>query len=325
MSNINIGVIGTANIADRYVIPTILELSDRYNLKGIAGRSKTKAELFANKFNTSPYNHYLDLIKDNSIQAVYIPLPNSLHYDWIKLALQNGKHVLVEKSMACTLSHVIELNQLAEDENLVLMENFQFRFHKQLTLIKKILADGTIGDLRQVRSAFGFPPFPDSNNIRYKRELGGGSLLDAGAYPLKVSQEIINEPLFVDSASLYTDSNLNVDIWGSAQLKSRVSKITSQISFGFDNAYKCELEIWGSKGSIKANRIFTAPPGFKAEIIVNNSESEEKILLPPDNHFANMLNKFYSYIVHSDSCENEYISNVAQAKLINELRELAKA
>lgn len=324
MSKVNIGVIGTANIADRFIIPTILQLDSIYNLKGIAGRSKDKANIFANKFDTAVYDSYDDLLRDDEIQAVYIPLPNSLHYKWVEQALNYNKHVLVEKSMACSLTEVTELNKLAQGKKLVLLENFQFRFHKQLALIKKIIKDETIGEIRQIRSAFGFPPFPDYSDIRYQKRLGGGSLLDAGAYPIKVTQEIIDESLYVDSASLFIDPSLNVDIWGSAQLKSLNSKVTSQISFGFDNAYKCELEVWGSKGYIKANRIFTSPPGSQAKVIIETAEGQKVLLTPNDNHFANLLNKFYSYIIGNEDCKKEYMSNIIQAELISQVHNLAE-
>lgn len=326
MSNpvINIGVLGAANIAEKFVIPAILSLPDSFKLTAIASRSPIKAHDFSKKFNVDVYEDYGLIIDDPAIDAVYIPLPNALHSHWIKKALIAGKHVLVEKSMACTLEEVIALNALAAEKKLVLMENFQFRFHKQLDKIKQLLADGAIGELRQIRSAFGFPPFPDYNNIRYQKRLGGGSLLDAGAYPIKVTQEIIDDSLYVDSASLFIDPYLNVDIWGSAQLKSLNSKVTSQISFGFDNAYKCELEIWGSKGYIKANRIFTSPPGSQATVIIETAEGQKALSTPNDNHFGNLLNKFHSYIVGNEDCKKEYISNIIQAELISQVQNLAE-
>ena len=97
-------------------------------------------------------------------------------------------HVLVEKSLACEYAQVVELNDLAKKKGLALIENFQFRFHSQLQYIKNIVGSGKIGELRCIKSAFGFPPFQEKNNIRYQKELGGGALLDAGAYPIKISQ-----------------------------------------------------------------------------------------------------------------------------------------
>jgi len=317
---IKIGVIGGANIADRFVVPAILMLPQLFELSAIASRDKSKADALAKKFGAKAYYDYDSLLDNSSVQAVYIPLPNSLHYQWIKKALLAGKHVLVEKSMACTLEDVIELNELAQKNNLVLLENFQFRFHKQLDKIKTLLAEGAIGELRNIKSSFGFPPFTDKNNIRYKEELGGGALLDAGAYPLKLAQEILNEKLYVDSASLFYDSKIGVDIWGAAQIKSIDSPLVMQASFGFDNSYMCNLEIWGSKGVINAERIFTSPPGQEANINLITNKGKEVITILEDNHFANLLIYFSDLILNPITAKKEYVSNVIQANLIAQLR-----
>jgi len=322
-AKINIGVLGCANIAKRFMIPTLNELSEHFNLIGVASRAENKANSFAEKFNTKAFFDYDSLINSENINAVYIPLPNSLHYEWIKKALSQGLHVLVEKSLACTFEEVVELNELAKKNNLVLFENFQFRFHSQLQHIKELLAEGKIGELRNIRSSFGFPPFPDKTNIRYNKELGGGALLDAGTYPIKISQIFLGSDLYIDSASLYEDAEKGVDIWGSAYIKQKSSKVTSQIAFGFDNYYQNTIELWGSKGKISANRIFTAPPGYQPSIKLETNNGSEVIEVAADHHFKNMLVNFYSLINDKKELQVEYQKNINQARLIKELREKA--
>ena len=161
---INIGVIGCANIADKYVLPALLQ-SANFNIVGIASRNKEKADDFAVKYRTKGYHSYENLLENPLLQAVYIPLPNSMHYEWISKSLEIGLHVLVEKSMACSYPDVLKLNNLAKEKNLVLIENFQFRFHSQLKYIKNLVDDGALGELRSLRSSFGFPPFQDKKNI----------------------------------------------------------------------------------------------------------------------------------------------------------------
>lgn len=320
---IKIGVLGCADIAQKYVIPSIKNLEDKFELVGVASRTSRKAKEYATKFNTKPYSCYEDLLDSGSLDAVYIPLPNALHYEWVQYALKNKIHVLVEKSLACNLDEVIQLNQLAKKNNVVLIENFQFRFHPQLEFIKNIIKSGEIGELRLLRSSFGFPPFKDKNNIRYQKDLGGGALLDAGAYPIKLSQEILGTELIINSASLYYDDGFNVDTWGSAQLVSVKSKVTSQISFGFDNFYQCKLEVWGSNGIIRTNRIFTAPPSFNVEIeiVTNNGTRIEHV--PACNHFDNLLCYFARLINDEEDKNTEYEQNVNQARLVAELLEVS--
>ncbi|MEA3450587.1 MAG: Gfo/Idh/MocA family oxidoreductase [Bacteroidota bacterium] len=317
---INIGILGCANIAQRFVIPALKELNE-FNVIGIASRTRNKANEFAEKFGIRPFFNYKSLLELDELDAVYIPLPNSMHYEWIKKSLNKNLNVLVEKSMACSYEEVIELNSLAKDKNIVLIENFQFRFHSQLKYIKDLVDSGSIGELRNLSVSFGFPPFSDINNIRYKRELGGGALLDAGAYPLKISQIFLGNDIFVDSASLSIPKDKQVDIFGSAYIKQKNGDITSQIAFGFDHYYQNCIELWGSKGKIYTNRIFTAAPGFEPIIELETNNGKEIIKLPTDNHFKNMLKYFYLQILNKNKIDNEYIQNNNQARLIKELME----
>lgn len=322
IKKINIGILGCARIAQRFVIPSIKEL-DEFNIVGIASRSEAKANQFSQEFNIQPFYSYESLLEQENIDAIYIPLPNNLHYEWIKKALDKNLHVLVEKSMACELKEVELLNKIAKEKGLVLIENFQFRFHSQLQYIKHLVDSGSIGELRNIRSSFGFPPFSDSDNIRYKKELGGGALLDAGAYPIKISQLFLGNEIYVDSASLEYPSNYEVDIWGSAMLKQKGGKLTSQIAFGFDHFYQNSLELWGSKGKIFTNRIFTAAPGFEPILEVETANGKEIISLDADQPFKNMLKHFYNQISNKKIDESEYLQNINQARLIDELKKLA--
>ncbi|TKB53965.1 Gfo/Idh/MocA family protein [Ferrimonas aestuarii] len=315
---IRVGVLGCANISDRFVIPAIKALTELYELVAVASRTKTKADQFADKYDCLAIDDYQELVSRDDIDLVYIPLPNSLHYEWVKKSLLSGKHVLVEKSLACNQSDVQELSELSRSKNLILMENFQFRFHSQLKKIKELIDSGVVGELRLVKSCFGFPPFPDANNIRYSPTLGGGALLDAGAYPIKVSQEILGVDLTVAAARLEHNSELEVDLWGSGQLIQKNSSVVSQISFGFDNFYQCNLEIWGSKGMIKANRIFTSPPGTEAIINVVTNDGNQDIVIPQENHFENLLTHLHECI--SEGLNEEVGLNINQARLIEEFK-----
>ena len=323
MSNhlVKVGILGCANIAERFVIPAFLELNNLYSLEAIASRDKEKSKKLTNNFGGTPLGSYNELISNDNIHLVYIPLPNSLHAKWIEAALNSGKHVLVEKTMTCSLEETIHLNQLAKEKKLILIENFQFRFHSQLEIIKNIINSGELGELRNITSCFGFPPFSDKENIRYSKELGGGALLDAGAYPLKLTQEILGQDVYIDSASLNTLKCSSVDIWGGAQLKSRSKGVISQISFGFDNHYQCKLEVWCSEGIITAQRIFTSPPNQRAVITVKTNEGSKEISTDKDNHFKNLLEALYSMITSPEIATNEYECNINQARLIKELKE----
>lgn len=323
MSNqLKIGVLGCADIAKRFLIPAINESSD-FQLIGISSRSENKADKFAKIFNTNPFYDY-NILLNSGLDAIYIPLPNALHFEWVKKALNQNIHVLVEKSLACSLEEVIELNQLAKNKELVLLENFQFRFHKQINFILNKINNDELGEINLFRSSFGFPPFKDSKNIRYVNSLGGGSLLDAGAYTLKVSQIFLGNDIFVDSANLFISKKFNVDINGSASLKQKNGNLISQVAFGFNHFYQNSIEIWGSKGKLTAQRIFTAGPGINATILLETADNKENFLLEKDNHFRNMLSHFSSLIRNPKLSILEYSDNINQARLINEVFEKSK-
>lgn len=322
---INIGVLGAAKIAERSVVPAIAELREQFNLIGIASRDKHKARYLADQYGTATYSSYQELIEQPTLEAVYIPLPNSLHYTWVKKALERNIHVLVEKSMGCTSSEVSELNTLAEKQGLVLLENFQFRFHSQFATLQKMIADEEIGEIRHLRSSFGFPPFADADDIRYRLDLGGGALLDAGAYTIKISQLLLGNELEVQAASLMHDPQKKIDIGGSATLKQRTGDIVSQIAFGFDNYYQCRIEAWGSVGKLSTNRIFTAPPSHQPVFELEKQNIRMQITLPTDNHFVRMLEHFYKLVVGQGPKELEYRQNIKQAELIESVRRCAHA
>tara|TARA_Y100001980_G_C14551304_1_gene334503 strand:- start:1471 stop:2448 length:978 start_codon:yes stop_codon:yes gene_type:complete len=318
VKSINIGILGYSSIAKRSIIPALLSIPEKFTLKGIASKSYLNQNFVFGRTIIDSFNTYSSLIQDNNIDAIYISLPNSMHSKWIEKSLDLDLHVLVEKPLATNLTDVKRLNDIASDKNLALMENFQFRFHKQLSLLKDLLKENEIGQLRCLKSSFGFPPL-NNNNIRYQSALGGGALLDAGVYPLKISSIFLKNDISVSSSILNYDDKLGVDIWGGGHLVQNNGKLFSQISFGFDNFYQCSIEIWGSAGKLSANRIFTAPAEQKQIISLENGSGKAKIEVPPDNQFQNMLKHFHKLIFSKNLRNPEYDQNITQGKLIQEM------
>jgi NDP-hexose-3-ketoreductase len=315
---VRIGVLGIASIARRMAIPAIQSASTRFRLAGLASRDASKAREAAAELACPAYDSYEALLEDPSIDAVYIPLPNGLHYQYVMQALRNRKHVWVEKSLGCDSAEVEEMVRTARDLDLVLLENFQFRKHSQLSSIRTLLRDGVIGELRSVRVSFGFPPFKDAGNIRYDPALKGGALLDAGAYPLKIAPYFLGEDIEVTAASLSFDPVRKVDIWGGGMLTQKHGPLFCHFGFGFDHHYQCALELWGSTGKLFTNRIFTAPPGYSPRLLIETAQGTEERVLPPDDHFVRMLEHFHDLIRNDRRAEDS--GNLLQASLIERVR-----
>jgi dTDP-3,4-didehydro-2,6-dideoxy-alpha-D-glucose 3-reductase len=323
IKKVKIGVLSTANISKRSLIPAIKSLPELYELRGIASRDLSKAEELAREFDAEAYGSYEALLDKEIIDAVYIPLPNALHYRYAKLALASGIHVLVEKSLACSLSEVEELVELAKKNKLVMLENFQFRFHSQLKFLKEQIKNGKLGELRMLKAFFGFPPFADADNIRYQKHLGGGALLDAGAYTTKISQILLGLGLQVKAASLNSAPAREVDIWGGAYLEHPDNGVFATLAFGFDLYYQCGVELWFSKGKISTNRLFTAPAPYEPKFEIENAEGKSVLTLDPDDHFSNMLSYFFDCIFDSGKMEKENEQNLDQARLLESIKIIA--
>ena len=313
----NWGVLGCANIAISSVIPALIKVSKNDTIT-VASRNIEKAKKTAKEFGCEYTNSYDDLLSIDSINAIYIPLPTGLHFEWIMKAIEKEKHILVEKSAAICYIEAQQIIELAKNKNVAVVENFQFQHHSQHQHVFDLLKANEIGEIRAFRSSFGFPPFSEDTNIRYDKSLGGGALLDSGAYVLKATSFIMGNGFEVKSSFLNYNDKFNVDWFGGAFLVNKEKNIFSEVAFGFDNFYQCNYEIWGSKGKITVTRAFTAKADFNPNIILEKQGYKEEIELPKDDHFLNMI-LYFTNIVNNESFEKEWDNLLVQAKLIDQV------
>ncbi len=285
-----IGILGAADIAYRRFLPA-LEKCPEIVYVGVASRTLEKTLRFAERFGGKVYGSYGELLADKSVDAVYVPLPPALHYEWGKKVLLAGKHLFMEKPFTTAPGDTRELLELAAERRLITHENYMFLYHRQLTKVKELIADGMLGKIRLYRMAFGFPKRAEGD-FRYCKTLGGGALLDCGGYPVRLALDLLGESARVVQAKLVQLEGYEVDLYGSAVLENDAGQ-TAQISFGMDNSYKCELEVWGSRGCLQAGRIFTAPSDFEPVITVKTQAGEETASVQADDAFLNSLHQFY--------------------------------
>lgn len=330
---IRVGVLGTASIAQRRMIPAMKKLdqmeyvcvatSTREEMGGghsdaeyaaVQSRKEEKGQAFVESFGGDFVTGYAKLLERTDIDAVYIPLPPALHAQWAKYALECGKHVILEKPFTTNYEDTASIVQLAKEKDLAVFENYGFCYHNQMTLIQETLERGTIGDLRLIRASFGFPR-RESNDFRYVNALGGGALLDCGGYTLKAATQLLGRDVSVKGAVLMDTPEFDVDIYGHAMLCNRAGAC-AQVSFGMDNSYKCELEIWGSTGYISAPRIFTAPDGFPAPVIVRTANGAEE-LHAVDDQFERVLLAFRQSICDKKARSDAYEDILLQSKLVD--------
>ena len=317
MSKLRIGVMGCADIAWRAMIPAMMECEDVF-LVAIASRTEEKARKFADRFKCNAFVSYEKLLDRDDIDAVYMPLPTGLHEEWVLKTLEAGKHILVEKSFAENIRSARAMVDLARGKKLLVLENFLFPHHLQHAWVNDLISRGDLGGIHLLRCTFGFPPLP-RDNFRYDRKLGGGALLDAGAYVVKASQLFLGSDLKVLGAKLKYDDDLGVDIYGDAMFKNNMGQI-AQVSFGFNYFYQCNYEFLGTKGKLVVERAFTPPPGFRPTVHLEYQDRKQEFTLAEDNYYANMCRFFARTVITQNDFQTHWDALISQAKLLDAIR-----
>ena len=195
--SLNWGILSTANIGRAALIPAI-RASGNGALVAVASRQASTAQAFASTHGIpESYPSYQALLQASSIDAVYLPLPNSLHREWTIKAAEHGKHILCEKPLGLAAAECHEMAAAAKANGVILMEAFMYRFHPQIGRVLALIQDGAIGALKSIRSAFTFR-LTKPGNIRLDLALGGGALMDVGCYCVNVSRTLAgSEPVEV--------------------------------------------------------------------------------------------------------------------------------
>ena len=182
---LRIGVLGCANIARSFCRD--VAASPAVRITAVASRDAAKAQAFAADFGLArAHASYEALLADAELDAIYLPLPNSLHAQWAVNAAHAGKHVLCEKPLALGLAEAQAMFDAAAASKVMLLEAFPYYFQPQTGAMVALLHSGVIGSVQSVQSCFGFTLPNPVNNIRMAPELGGGALLDAGSYALSI-------------------------------------------------------------------------------------------------------------------------------------------
>lgn len=272
---------------------------------------------FFEQYGGAVYASYQDVLTDSSIDAIYIPLPPGLHYIWANRALGQGKHVLLEKPFTSELSSTQLLISLSREKDLAVHENYMFAFHSQIDYVRGILAERKLGEVRLVRIDFGFP-FRGSNDFRYSKSLGGGALLDCGGYTIKLASLLLGSSATVSTSRLNFGRGLEVDLYGSATLENDEGLVV-QVSFGMDNDYRCDIDVWGSEATLHSGRILTAPNGYEPTMILRSNGEEVLTTLPADDSFKKSLDHFVACVENDTIREENRVSILRQASLVQDI------
>jgi D-xylose 1-dehydrogenase (NADP+, D-xylono-1,5-lactone-forming) len=279
---VRLGILSTARI-NRLLLAGARQ-TDRVEVAAVASRDPARAQAYAREHGIErAYGAYEELLADAEIEAVYNPLPNSLHVEWSVRALEAGKHVLCEKPMSRHPPDVERAFDVADRAGVVLTEAFMYRHNPQTARLKELVDGGAIGDLRLVRSAFGFT-IGDEANIRLAADLDGGALMDVGCYCVSGSRLLAGEPERVYGRSV-AEGGVDTTFVGTLEF---AGDVLAQFDCGFRMPPRHDLEAVGTEGSVYlADPWHCRRPGIELR---RDGRVEEIALEPVDSYRLELEN-----------------------------------
>lgn len=245
---LRLGILGCARIAHQFVRDAAPSPALRF--VAVASRDAAKAADFAATHGL-PIHHasYEALLADPEVDAIYLPLPNSLHAEWAVKAAEAGKHVLCEKPLALDGAEAAAMFAAARRAGVVLLEAYPWTFQPQATAMLALIQGGAIGSLRSIQASFGFTIGNPQANIRMRPELGGGALLDAGSYPLSLIRFVMGDaPARVQAESEWSESGVDIATFATLHF---AGGRRAQLSCAMNTAHHRHASIVGSAGTIE--------------------------------------------------------------------------
>ncbi len=270
-SSIAWGVLSTANIGRKLVNPAI-RASHNGRLHAVASRDDARAAAFAADGGFAVHHGSYDaLLADDTVQAVYIPLPNALHHRWTIAAAEAGKDILCEKPLALSAAECREMDAAARANGVLLMEAFMYRFHPRTERMIAMVRAGTLGAPRAIRSAFTFK-LARTDDIRLDAALGGGALMDVGCYCVNVSRSLAGaEPVEVQAWATWGGNGVDTSLSGAM-------RFADGLVARFDCALtmeRCEeVQVAGTDATLTADASFVARPTGVDLVLHRGRESE---------------------------------------------------
>ena len=321
MGEIRWGILGAANIARKVVGPAIAT-SVNGHVAVVASRDEKRAQAFANEVGASrAHATYADVLADDDIDAVYIPMPNSLHAEWARRALQAGKHVLCEKPMATTEQDCREMERTAREHGRLLMEAFMYRFHPRMVDLRRLIRSGGLGTIKLIRSTFTFS-VRDGNNIRFQRDLGGGSLFDVGSYCVNAARTLLDEePVEAQAWARWGGNDVDLELAGSLRFSSGAfAQVFSALTFPRQEY----VEIIGTEGRVRVESAFLPGDGDTAYTVERADGAAERRAFDGANEYRLMVEHFASCALSGEPLRYEPLEAAHNVRVIEGLLSSAR-
>lgn len=321
-TKINWGILGTADIAIEQVIPAMMNC-EHSRVHAISSRSYDKAKKVADRFSIEKcFGTYEEMLNDEEVEAIYIPLPNHLHVPWSIKALRAGKHVLVEKPIGLSRA---EAESLMEESNkhphLKIMEGFMYRHHPQWIKAKELVESGEIGDVKSIQSSFSF--FDDNaNSIVNRKEYGGGSLMDIGCYPISLSRFIFDSEPEQVLGTIEYHPEFDVDSVATAILKFNGG--TSSFFSSIQLQEHQQARIFGTNGEIEFEIPFNPIANKPSKIFLHRNDKREEIVFDSCDQYTIQADLFSLAILNDTEVPTSLLDAANNMRIIERIIESDK-
>lgn len=285
---IRFGILGAARIAPDALIKAAHHVPEA-QVVAVAARDPKRAREFAATHKIPRVlARYDDLINDPELDAIYNPLPNSLHCEWTIAALRAGRHVLCEKPLASNAAEAERMANAADDSGKILGEAFHYRYHPLVDRVRALIAGGTLGRLVHVEGHFSVP-IPETN-IRFDWSLAGGATMDLGCYPLHMIRYFSGLTPRVISAKAETGPK-NIDIAMDVALELE-GGVTARMSCAMkkDSVISATFSARGERGELRV--INPIAPHRGHQLTVKTDAGEKTETVPGDTTFTHQLRAF---------------------------------
>lgn len=314
MLKLKVGVIGCSYIAQKGILPAAMN-SECIELSMIGSRDLEKAKEFAKRYNCEAFGTYDDVLKNKEVDIVYISLPHSMHEEWSIKAANAGKHILCEKPISTSYASAKKIVETAKNNNVRLLEGYMFRYHPQNVKAKQLVREGALGESIRFDGCYSCE-MPDKDRIFLKKELGGGSLLVSGGYPVSASRMIFNEEPESVLCNLIIDPESGVDVKNYITLTYPHGR-TAFTSSMFGSYYQSTYAVLGTKAYLRMGRAYAVPRDMPTKIFLDKDDKVEEITIPPADHFQLMLHDFCEEILKGKESRKDYEGDLlAQARVI---------
>lgn len=317
MKKLNIGILGVSN---HFIKRIVLPLSKAQNCQpyAIASRNEDSAKRAAEEFNIPVvHTNYQELLNDKLVDAVYIPLPNHMHAEWVIKALSAGKPVLCEKPLALNFAEAQTMVQASEKTGIPLMEAFMYRFHPLWIHVKNLVRTNQLGPINYIHTSFSYNNASPSN-IRNIAAYGGGALMDIGCYAISVPRFILNrEPLRVLSqTTLHPDFATDMHTSGLLDFgEARASFHVSTLSEPFQ-----KVDIVGSAGSVTIHVPFNTYVDTPSSITINTGQGSREVVFPVSDAYQLMFDAFSESVIKQIPVPTPLADALNNMKVIDAIR-----